>query len=91
VLVVVVDKLDEVVETIVVVSSRHPHQPGVWHVAVRVLEDVVLVIVELVVGLVCVPFSNFHKIQSTHPRSSSWHVAASSYFIYTFSIAYLKL
>jgi hypothetical protein len=58
----VLDGLDDVVDTIVVVSSRHPHHPGVLHVSVRVLEDVVLVAVaELVVCVVCVPFSNFHR------------------------------
>lgn len=48
-----------VVASDVVVSSRHPHQPGVLQVSVlvRVVLDVVLV----VDGLVCVPFSNFHK------------------------------
>jgi hypothetical protein len=62
VLVAVFDGLDEVVDTIVVVSSRHPHHPGVLHVSVRVLEDVVLVaVVELVVAVVWVPFSNFHR------------------------------
>ena len=62
VLVAVLDGLDEVVDTIVVVSSRHPHHPGVLHVSVRVLEDVVLVaVVELVVAVVWVPFSNFHR------------------------------
>ena len=50
------------VDTIVVVSSRHPHHPGVLHVSDRVLEDVVLVaVVELVVAVVWVPFSNFHR------------------------------
>lgn len=60
VLVLDVDELD-VVDIMVVVSSRQPHHPGVLQVSVLVLEDVVLVAVELVVGLVCVPFSNFHK------------------------------
>ena len=61
-LVAVFDGLDEVVDTIVVVSSRHPHHPGVLHVSVRVLDDVVLVaVVELVVAVVWVPFSNFHR------------------------------
>jgi hypothetical protein len=81
VLVELLDVLDDVVEAIVVVLSLHPHQPGVLQVSVRVLEDVVLVAVELVAGFVCVPFSNFHKKQSTQPTSSSWHVAASSYFM----------
>jgi hypothetical protein len=58
----VLDRLDDVVDTIVVVASRHPHHPGVLHVSVRVLEDVVLVAVaELVVCVVYVPFSNFHR------------------------------
>jgi hypothetical protein len=63
VLVVAVNELDDVVDIMVVVASRHPHHPGVLHVSVRVLEYVVLVLVavELVVGWVCVPFSNFHK------------------------------
>ena len=60
VLVLDVDELD-VVDIMVVVSSRQPHHPGVLQVSVLVLEDVVLVAVELVVGLVYVPFSNFHK------------------------------
>ena len=50
-----------VVGSLVVVSSRQPHQPGVLHVSVLVRDDVVLVAVEVVDGLVCVPFSNFHK------------------------------
>lgn len=62
VLVVVIGELcDVVVDTIVVVSSRHPHHPGVLHVSVRVLEDVLLVVDELVDGLVWVPFSNFQR------------------------------
>ena len=52
VLVVAIGELDDVVDIIVVVSSRHPHHPGVLHVSVRVLEDVVLVVDELVDGLV---------------------------------------
>ena len=61
VLVLDVDELDNVVDIMVVVSSRQPHHPGVLQVSVLVLEDVVLVAIELVVGLVCVPFSNFHR------------------------------
>jgi len=62
VLVAVLDTLDDVVDTIVVLSSRHPHHPGVLHVSVRVLDDVVLVgVVEVLVVVVFVPFSNFHR------------------------------
>ena len=82
---VVLDKLDVVVVIVIVVlSSRHPHQPGVLHVSVRVLDNVVLVVVDVVMGFVCVPFSYFHRMQSMHPTSSSTHFAASSYFWYTF-------
>jgi hypothetical protein len=65
----VVDKLDDMVVVVVVVvvaavvvdSSRHPHQPGVLQVSVRVREDVVGAVVVVVDGLVCVPFSNFQR------------------------------
>jgi hypothetical protein len=62
VLVLVLDtKVDVLDISVVVVSSRHPHHPGVLHVSVLVLEDVVLVAVEVVVAVVWVPSSNFHK------------------------------
>jgi multisubunit Na+/H+ antiporter MnhE subunit len=60
VLVLVIVESVVVVAGAVVVSSRQPHQPGVLHVSVRVRDDV-LVIVLVVEGLVCVPFSNFHR------------------------------
>lgn len=82
VLVVALDELDVVVGgTVDVVSSRQPHQPGVLHVSVLVLVGVALVADDVVVGWVFVPFSNFHKKQSTHSTSSSKHVAALSYFM----------
>lgn len=75
---------------VVEVSSRHPHQPGVLQVAVLVLVRDVGVGVDVVAGVVCVPSSNFHRKQSTQVTSSSTHVAAFSYFLYTFSMAYRK-
>lgn len=61
VVLVEVDELEVVDTMVVVVSSRHPHHPGVLHVSVRVRDRVVLVAVELVIGWVWVPFSNFHR------------------------------
>jgi hypothetical protein len=53
VLVLVLDiEVDVLGISVVVVSSRHPHHPGVLHVSVLVLEDVVLVAVEVVVAVV---------------------------------------
>lgn len=58
----VVDVVDVVDDTVVVVgSSRHPHQPGVLQVSVRVWEDVVGAVIVVIDGLVCVPFSNFQR------------------------------
>jgi hypothetical protein len=60
VLVDVVEVLEDSVP--VVLSSRHPHQPGVLQVSVRVRVEVVVGAVVVVVdGLVCVPFSNFQR------------------------------
>lgn len=57
-----------VVPVVVVVSSRHPHQPGVWHVEVRVAEDEVVEVAELLEEVVVVsdPLlrKNFHSSQS---------------------------
>jgi hypothetical protein len=52
-----------IVESVaVVLSSRHPHQPGVLQVCVRVRECVeVGAAVVVVDGLECVPFSNFQR------------------------------
>ena len=75
---------------VAVVSSRHPHQPGVLQVSVLVLVLDVEVAVNVIADEVCVPSSNFHKKQSTQVTSSSTHVAALSYFLYTLSIAYLN-
>lgn len=79
-----------VAEAIVEVLSRHPHQPGVLQVSVLVLVRDVGAAVEVVVVVVLVPSPNFHRKQSTHVMSSSTHVAALSYFMYTFSMAYLR-
>lgn len=76
-----------VVEIEVEVSSRHPHQPGVLQVSVLVLVREVGATVEVADDVVLVPSLNFQRKQSTHVTSSSTHVAALSYFMYTLSIA----
>lgn len=59
---------DVVVPVFVVVLSRHPHQPGVWQVEVRVAEDQEVEVAELVDEVVVVsdPLlrKNFHSSQS---------------------------
>ena len=53
-----------------VVSSRHPHQPGVLHVSVRVKVEVV----DVAGGAVpsdSFPLKNFQAAQSTHSVSCS--------------------
>ena len=59
---------DVVVPVVVVVSSRHPHQPGVWQVEVLVAEDDEVEVVELLDEVVVVsdPLlrKNFHSSQS---------------------------
>ena len=75
-----VDVVVAVAVAVVVVSSRQPHQPGVLHVSALVLVCVEDVGVDVVIGVVCVPSSNFQSRQSTQSTSSSTHVAALSYF-----------
>jgi hypothetical protein len=89
---VMMGSVDVVVAGAVVeVSSRQPHQPGVLQVSVLVLvRDVGVGADDVVVVVVLVPSSNFQRKQSTHVTSSSTHVAALSYFMYTLSMAYRR-
>jgi len=48
-------------DVVVVVGSLQPNHPGVLQVSVLVEEVDVDDVVVVVLGFVCVPFSNFHK------------------------------
>jgi hypothetical protein len=54
-----------VVPNVVVVSSRQPHQPGVWHVAVLVLVFVEVDVEDVVVSELLLS-KYFHNAQSVH-------------------------
>ncbi len=73
-----------VVPDVVVVSSRQPHHPGVWHVTVLVL---VLdeVDVEVVVDSELLLSKYFHNAQSVHSGVVT-HCGTVSYFLMTSSM-----
>ncbi len=85
IVVVVNSSVVVVVAEVAVVSSRHPHQPGVLHVSVLVLVFDVLVVVDDVVVSELLLSKYFHKAQSRHSGVFT-HSGTVSYFLITSSI-----
>lgn len=72
-------------EVVVVVSSRHPHQPGVLQVVVLVRVEEEEVVVVVVVESEPLLSKYFQLKQSTH-SSSGTHLGTSLYFLRTLSM-----
>ena len=73
-----------VVPDVVEVSSRQPHQPGVWHVAVLVLVFVEVDVEDVVLSELLLS-KYFHNAQSVHSGVVT-HSGTVSYFFMTSSM-----